>query len=178
MKNQAVASAQGREPVASYRHSLGFLGIVAAVVLAGFAAQHRATVGGGLATAHQGMIPLYLSAIFMNGMLVYFVWVGVRPVYLTLRGGTVMPHKHLRGMASQSLRETLHLEKIEGMTRHLGDLDFARLTDGSQTCAVGSTEEVVQKETLQRPFVAVFEVAGNSYVTAHQFNSLILREIL
>lgn len=78
MKNQAVASAQGREPVASYRHSLGFLGIVAAVVLAGFAAQHRATVGGGLATAHQGMIPLYLSAIFMNGMLVYFVWVGVR----------------------------------------------------------------------------------------------------
>lgn len=65
-------------PVASTRHSLGFLGIVAIVVLAGYLAQHRATTGQGLASAHSGMIPLYLSAIFLNGMLVYFVWGGVR----------------------------------------------------------------------------------------------------
>lgn len=76
--NHQAEQVQRPQPVASYRHSLGFLGIVAAVVLAGFAAQHRATVGGGLASAHEGMIPLYLSAIFMNGMLVYFVWRGVR----------------------------------------------------------------------------------------------------
>lgn len=76
--NEAMDPTLRPKLVASYRHFLGFLGIVAAVLLAGLAAQQRATVGGGLASAHQRMIPLYLSAIFMNGMLVYFVWGGVR----------------------------------------------------------------------------------------------------
>lgn len=78
MNTHALTLDEIQKPVASYRHSLGFLGIVAATMLAGFAAQHRATAGGGLASSHSGMIPLYLSAIFMNGMLIYFVWGGVR----------------------------------------------------------------------------------------------------
>ncbi|HJW09021.1 MAG TPA: type II CAAX endopeptidase family protein [Holophagaceae bacterium] len=78
MIDQAASSSLEQAPIASRRHSLIFLAIVLAVVLAGFAAQHRATSGDGLASSHEGMIPLYLSAIFMNGMLAYFVWTGVR----------------------------------------------------------------------------------------------------
>ena len=74
----------GPEPVASYKHSLGFLGIMAALVLGGYVAQHQATGGEGLTATHRGIIPLYLSTIFANGMLVYFVWGGVRD-----RGGNV-----------------------------------------------------------------------------------------
>ena len=78
MNIRAETSDQSRGPVASYRHSLGFLGIVALTMLAGFFAQHQATAGGGITSDRSGMIPLYLSAIVMNGLLVYFVWGGVR----------------------------------------------------------------------------------------------------
>ncbi len=78
MKDRDTDSHATPQPIASYRHSLVFLGIVAAVMLAGFAAQNRATTDGGLASEHSGMIPLYLAAIVADGMLAYFVWVGVR----------------------------------------------------------------------------------------------------
>ena len=47
MKAQGT-SADGTQPVASTRHFLVFLGITAAVTLAGFAAQLRPVAGGGL----------------------------------------------------------------------------------------------------------------------------------
>jgi len=52
--------------VASLRHSVVFLAIVAAVTLAGFAAQNRQVAGGGLVESHTNVIPLYVSAIVMN----------------------------------------------------------------------------------------------------------------
>ncbi len=47
MSGETIVEGQRREPVASYWHSLGFLGIVAAVVFMGYAAQHRQVAGGG-----------------------------------------------------------------------------------------------------------------------------------
>src|SRR5262245_7303019 len=72
------------QPVASYRHSLIFLGIVAAVTIAGFAAQNRDVAGGGLVESHTRVIPVYLSVSLMNALLALFVWKGIRA-----RGGSV-----------------------------------------------------------------------------------------
>ena len=65
-------------PVASTRHALIFLAIVAAVTLAGFAAQNRPVAGGGLVETHKDVIPVYLSVTVMNALLVFFVWKGIR----------------------------------------------------------------------------------------------------
>ncbi|HJQ97166.1 MAG TPA: type II CAAX endopeptidase family protein [Candidatus Polarisedimenticolaceae bacterium] len=65
-------------PVASTRHSIVFLAIVAAVTLAGFAAQNRPVAGGGLVETHIDVIPVYLSVTVMNWLLVLFVWKGIR----------------------------------------------------------------------------------------------------
>ena len=69
--------------VASLRHSVVFLAIVAAVTLAGFAAQNRQVAGGGLVESHTNVIPLYVSAIVMNWLLTLFAWKGIRA-----RGGS------------------------------------------------------------------------------------------
>lgn len=66
------------EPVASYRHSLVFLAIVAGVTALGFAAQQRAVAGGGLVETHTQVIPIYLSVTIMNWLLALFVWKGIR----------------------------------------------------------------------------------------------------
>jgi membrane protease YdiL (CAAX protease family) len=76
MKAQGT-SAGGTQPVASTRHFLVFLGITAAVTLAGFAAQHRPVAGGGLVETREQVIPIYLSVTAMNWLLVFFVWRGV-----------------------------------------------------------------------------------------------------
>jgi membrane protease YdiL (CAAX protease family) len=72
------------QPVASYRHSLVFLGIVAVVILAGFAAQNRQVEGPGLLESHVHVIPIYLSVTVMNWLLALFAWKGIRK-----RGGSV-----------------------------------------------------------------------------------------
>jgi uncharacterized protein len=83
MSGKAIVEGQRQEPVASYWHSLGFLGIVAAVVAMGYAAQHREVAGGGLAASHANVIPIYVSVTVMNWLLVLFAWRGIRR-----RGGT------------------------------------------------------------------------------------------
>ena len=72
------------QPVASYRHSAVFLGIVAGVVLAGFAAQNRQVEGPGLVESHVHVIPIYLSVTLLNWLLAFSVWRGIRA-----RGGSV-----------------------------------------------------------------------------------------
>jgi membrane protease YdiL (CAAX protease family) len=72
------------QPVASYRHSLVFAGIVAVVILAGFAAQNRQVEGPGLVASHVNVIPIYLSVTVMNWLLALFTWKGIRK-----RGGGV-----------------------------------------------------------------------------------------
>ena len=83
MSDEQIVEAQGPQPVASWRHSLVFMGIVAAVVAAGYAAQQRQVAGGGLAESHAHVIPVYVSAIVLDWLLVLFAWRGVRA-----RGGT------------------------------------------------------------------------------------------
>lgn len=85
MESRTIVALQSREPVATYWHSLGFLGIVTLTTVAGFAAQRRPTSGGGLTSAHDGMIPVYFAAIALDWLLVYFVWGGVRK-----RGGRLL----------------------------------------------------------------------------------------
>ena len=72
------------KPVASYRHSLLFLGITAAVVIAGYSAQRHSTSGGGLVEAHSRVIQIYISAMALDWLLLLFVWRGVGR-----RGGTL-----------------------------------------------------------------------------------------
>jgi membrane protease YdiL (CAAX protease family) len=83
MNSEAIVKGQDQEPVASYWHSLWFLGIAAAVVVMGYAAQHRQVAGGGLTESHAHVIPIYVSATVMNWLLVLFAWKGIRR-----RGGT------------------------------------------------------------------------------------------
>jgi membrane protease YdiL (CAAX protease family) len=78
MPDPETESASRPQLVASGRHTLVFLGIVVAVMIAGFAAQHREVAGGGLTEAHTAVIPLYLSVTVMNWLLVLFVWKGLR----------------------------------------------------------------------------------------------------
>jgi len=65
------------KPVARYRHTFGFLCITAITVLAGVAAQHRPSSGGGLASSHTGVVPVYLTAIALDWALLGYVWMGV-----------------------------------------------------------------------------------------------------
>lgn len=84
MRSELVETAPKHPPVASTRHSLVFLGIVAAVVIAGFAAQNRETAGGGLVDSHAHVIPIYVSVTIMNWLLLLFAWKGIRA-----RGGSI-----------------------------------------------------------------------------------------
>jgi membrane protease YdiL (CAAX protease family) len=84
MDGETITKPQEHEPVASYRHSLVFLVIVAAVVAMGYVAQHRAGAGPGLVDSHAHVIPIYLSAAILDWLLVLFAWRGVRR-----RGGTL-----------------------------------------------------------------------------------------
>jgi membrane protease YdiL (CAAX protease family) len=68
------------EPIATWKHLAGFLGIMAAVMAFGFYAQHA---GGGNAqepgqlASHAHAIPIYLTALAMDWALLYYCWVGV-----------------------------------------------------------------------------------------------------
>ncbi len=62
-------------PVAPVRHTVVFVGIFAALALAGALAQARAT-GPGLVERHPPGVSLYLSLIAAEWGLVYFVWKG------------------------------------------------------------------------------------------------------
>ena len=73
------------KPVASYRHSLLFLGIATAVVFAGYSAQHRPKSGGDLVESHAHVIPIYVSLIALDWLLLFFTWKGVRQYGGTLR---------------------------------------------------------------------------------------------
>jgi len=76
MKREGAAGNVRPQPVAGYRHSALFLGIVAAVTAAGYAAQRRPTAGG-LVDTHAQAIPLYLSAAALDWLLLFFVWRGI-----------------------------------------------------------------------------------------------------
>ena len=90
LNNEAHASLQPK-PIASRRHLIGFVAIIAGIVAMGFYAQHAA---GSAATkqlaGHATAIPIYLSACFMDWALLYYCWAGVHRsggTLATLSGG-------------------------------------------------------------------------------------------
>jgi membrane protease YdiL (CAAX protease family) len=84
MSHETIIMRSEPEPVASYRHSFLFLGIAVAVVIAGYAVQHRPTSGGGLVESHVRLIPIYISAAALDWLLFLFAWYGIHR-----RGGRV-----------------------------------------------------------------------------------------
>lgn len=68
--------------IASWRHFVGFLLIGTGMVALGLLAQHAPTGGGagassGLLARHSHAIHIYLAAILMDWLLLYYCWVGV-----------------------------------------------------------------------------------------------------
>jgi uncharacterized protein len=79
-----TATAPAPAPVASYRHTLGLLGIAIVVAALGAMAQARPTTGGGLTNTHASALPAYMSAFVLEAGLLYYVWAGVRKRGVTL----------------------------------------------------------------------------------------------
>jgi membrane protease YdiL (CAAX protease family) len=82
-----MAARQVQPQIASWRHFIGFLLILAGVAAMGFLAQHapaRSGAAAGDLGKHSQAIPIYLVAIFMDWALLYYCWVGVHR-----RGGNV-----------------------------------------------------------------------------------------
>jgi uncharacterized protein len=79
---------QKTQPIASWTHLLGFLLIGAGMVALGLLAQHAPAGGGAGASGnlgrHSQAISIYLSAIVMDWLLLYYCWAGVHR-----RGGSL-----------------------------------------------------------------------------------------
>ncbi|MGP8176103.1 MAG: lysostaphin resistance A-like protein [Terracidiphilus sp.] len=87
-------------PVASYLHTLGLLGIFAAVIAVSYALQgHASPNSGPPAPAHRNVIPSFLSSLAFGWGTLYYVWAGVH-----WKGGNLFC---LTGRRWQSLRDLL-----------------------------------------------------------------------
>ena len=78
---RAVEDSEARQmpkQIASWGHFIGFLMIGAGVVAMGFLAQHAPSgAAPGQLASHSKAIPIYLTAIFMDWMLLYYCFGGV-----------------------------------------------------------------------------------------------------
>ena len=171
MNPEAIIEGQEQQPVASYWHSLGFLGIVAAVLAMGYAAQHRQVAGGGLVETHAHVLPIYLSVTFMNWMLVFFVWKGVRRSGGTfsslIRGRWSNGREILRDLGIAVLFWGVMLAVAYGMEALLGQghektLNILLPRTGLEVCAwfltsasAGFCEEFVMRGYVQRQLLAL-----------------------
>ena len=86
MQFNRTLAARGERPsqIASWKHLVIFLAIMAALLLLGLYAQHAgggngtaANQGSGQLASHGYAIQIYLSALVMDWLLLYFCWVGV-----------------------------------------------------------------------------------------------------
>ena len=68
------------EPIASRKHLAGFLAITAALLVMGLYQQHAGGGSGaapGQLASHAYAIPVYLTALVMDWLLLYYCWAGV-----------------------------------------------------------------------------------------------------
>jgi membrane protease YdiL (CAAX protease family) len=82
MQEQGTLTAEGARPaqIASWTHLAGFLAIMAALLALGFYAQHAgggSGAGSGQLAGHGYAIQIYLTALVMDWLLLYFCWAGV-----------------------------------------------------------------------------------------------------
>jgi membrane protease YdiL (CAAX protease family) len=76
---ESVSSPGGsREPVASLRHTVIVVGIVAAITLSGVFLQRRGGPGGDIVQEHGGALRIYLSLILLEWAFVRYIAVGLR----------------------------------------------------------------------------------------------------
>jgi uncharacterized protein len=83
MQENSTLAGKGARPaqIASWKHLVGFLAIMAALLALGLYQQHA---GGGSGAgpsqiaSHGYAIPIYLTALVMDWFLLYFCWAGVR----------------------------------------------------------------------------------------------------
>jgi len=68
----------GRAPVASVRHTVIVVGIVAAITLIGVFLQRRGGSGGDIVSEHRGALGVYTSLIVMEWAFVRYIAVGLR----------------------------------------------------------------------------------------------------
>jgi membrane protease YdiL (CAAX protease family) len=157
--------------VASGWHLLVFFGIVAAVAVAGYMAQHRPTSGADLLETHAHVIPIYVSLTFMNWLLVFFVWRGIRrrgiPIRSLVQGRWANARDILRDLgiaalfwgillvAGRGLEIILgpgHEKSLRMLLPHTGiEVVVWFLTSAS----AGFCEEFVFRGYLQRQFLAL-----------------------
>ena len=67
----------GRKLIASTRHTVGLLLIQLGLAIGGAYLQSRPGAGPDLASAHSGIVPLYVSMIALEWGLVWYVWGGI-----------------------------------------------------------------------------------------------------
>lgn len=70
--------------IASWKHLIGFIAIMAGVMAFGFHMQHAAPAQGNQLASHGSALQIYLVAGIMDWALLYYCWVGVHH-----RGGTL-----------------------------------------------------------------------------------------
>jgi hypothetical protein len=66
-----------RKLIASTRHTVGLLLIQLGLAIGGAYLQSRPGTGPNLASAHSGIVPLYVSMIALEWGLVWYVWGGI-----------------------------------------------------------------------------------------------------
>ncbi len=174
-----------RKLIASPRHSIGMLAILAAMTAFGALAQARGGAGGSLAPVHPNVVPLYLSLILSEWALCYYAWVGVHKAggrfhdligghwssardvlvdiaitavfFLIWEGTAVLVNRALGPNTAKSVSTLLPQGFLEGA------LWFVL------SCSAGFCEEVVYRGYLQKQFLAfsgsaVFAVAAQAVV--------------
>src|ERR1700741_4607403 len=85
INEDVIATTEHPRRVAPLWHSAIFLLIVAGSIAFGYAAQHRASEGPGLATAHTGVLKIYAIAAASDWLLFWFCWWGVSLKNVSLR---------------------------------------------------------------------------------------------
>lgn len=85
MQANSTLAAKGARPaqIASWKHLAGFIAIMAALLVLGLYQQHAGSgtasnQGSGQLASHTYAIPIYLTALVMDWLLLYFCWAGVR----------------------------------------------------------------------------------------------------
>jgi len=160
-----------RDLVASYRHLFIFFGIVAAVAVAGYSAQHRTSSGADLVGTHAYVIPTYLSVTLMNWLLVFFVWRGIRrrgiPIQSLVQGRWANARDILRDLGIAALFWGILLLAGWGLEIFLGpghekSLRMLLPRTGIEvvvwvltSASAGFCEEFVFRGYLQRQFLAL-----------------------
>jgi uncharacterized protein len=165
----AINGRPEREPVASFRHSLVFVAIVAIVVAAGYAAQHRQVAGGGLAESHAHVIPIYVSAAALDWLLLWFAWSGIRR-----RGGTFGSVIRGRWASGLDVARDVGIAALAWGVMSLAGLGMERLLGHGQEKSL----DIPLPRTLLEVLVWIATSASAGFCEEFVFRGYVQRQLL